>query len=299
MPLRRAVLLLFLILLVPLLFPGSPVAAGDEWLPIDPADLTMTSEPKAPGAPAIYLYRQVDRKDLGRANAEYNYVRIKILKEEGRESANIAIPYLSENTRIGNVRARTVHADGSIVNFDGRVFDKMIQKTKGVKIKAKVFTVPDVQVGSIVEYHFTYEFEDGYVFGSYWAISDDLFTRKAVFSLVPYKEFSVRWAWPAGLPKGTEPPKEGPDKIVRMTATDVPAFHSEDFMPPESELKFRVVFIYSEDGFEEDQARFWRKFGKKERIGSRGVADRVSRRCTGSETAKDLYPGGAVAQLEL
>ena len=37
--------------------------AGDDWLPITPAELKMTTEPKAPGAPAIYLYRQVDRND--------------------------------------------------------------------------------------------------------------------------------------------------------------------------------------------------------------------------------------------
>jgi len=52
----------------------------------------MTSEPLAPGAPAIYLYRQVDRNDSGRAASEYNYVRIKILTEEGRNNANVRFP---------------------------------------------------------------------------------------------------------------------------------------------------------------------------------------------------------------
>ena len=41
----------------------APVSAGDEWLPISPEELKMTSEPKAPGAPAIILYRQIDRDD--------------------------------------------------------------------------------------------------------------------------------------------------------------------------------------------------------------------------------------------
>jgi uncharacterized protein DUF3857 len=251
------------ILVCALYFPCSKPAAED-WPPIDPAELKMTSEPKAPGAPAIYLYRQVDRKDLGRNNMEFNYVRIKILKEEGREAANIAIPYISDNSSISNIRARTIHADGSIVHFDGKVFDKTIEKTKGRKVRAKVFTVPDVQVGSIVEYHFNYDFADGYVFNSYWPIADDLFTKKAVFSLVPYKEFAIRWQWPAGLPPGTDPPKQGLDKIVRMTATDVPAFQLEDFMPPENELKYRVVFIYSDEDFEMDEAKYWRKFDKKQ-----------------------------------
>lgn len=260
---RRILLILVPVCLWVLYFSKWQVT-GDEWLPIDPAELKMTGEPKAPGAPAIYLYRQVDRKDLGRSNTEYNYVRIKILTEEGREHANIEIPYRGETTNISNIRARTVHPDGAVVNFDGKVYEKMVEKTKGVQVKAKVFTVPDVQVGSIVEYHFNYDFQDGYVFDSYWPISDDLFTKKAVFSLVPYQRFSVRWDWPAGLPKGAEPPKMGPDKIVRMTATDVPAFQIEDFMPPENELRFRVIFIYSEEDFEMDPVRFWRKFDKKQ-----------------------------------
>jgi hypothetical protein len=260
---RRMLFLLVPICLCVLCLPKSKVT-GDEWLPIDPADLKMTSEPKAPGAPAIYLYRQVDRMDLGRANTEYDYVRIKILTEEGREHANIEIPYRSQSTNISNIRARTVHPDGSVVNFEGKIYEKMVEKTKGVQVKAKVFTVPDVQVGSIVEYHFNYDFQDGFVYGSYWPISDDLFTKKAAFSLVPYQRLSVRWDWPAGLPKTAEPPKMGPDKIVRMTATDIPAFQTEDFMPPENELKFRVIFIYSEEDFEMDPARYWRKFDKKQ-----------------------------------
>jgi hypothetical protein len=222
----------------------------------------MASEPKAPGAPAIYLYRQVDRKDLGRGNTEYNYVRMKILSEEGRKYANIEIPYYKERFSISGVRARTVRPDGTAINFDGKVYDKMIEKTKGVKIKAKTFTVPDVQVGSIVEYHFNYDYEDEYVFNSYWALSDELFTKSAKFTLKPYPTFYVRWTWPAGLPTGTAPPKMEKDGYIRMTSQDIPAFQVEDYMPPENELKYRVVFIYSQENPEQDLAKYWRKFGK-------------------------------------
>lgn len=263
--LRRLVFLSILVSGGFLLQPFRATNAGDEWQPINPADLKMTSEPKAPGAPAIYLYRQVDRNDSGRAATEYNYVRVKILTEEGRKYADVEIPYLKEEAgiTISNIRARTIRPDGTILNFDGKIYDKTIEKTKGVKTLAKTFSLPEVQVGGIVEYHWNYDFTDNYVFNSYWAISDDLFTRIAKFSLKPYPEWALHWAWPAGLPPGTEPPKEGPDKIIRLTAADVPAFQVEDYMPPENELKYRVVFIYSQDGFEENVDKFWRKYGKK------------------------------------
>ena len=124
-----------------------------------PGGLEDASDPHAPGAPAIYLYRQVDRKDSGRANTEYNYVRIKILTEAGRENANVEIPYLSDRTHISNVRARTVHADGSVVNFDGKVYDKMVEKTKGTKIKANYHS-KTVAEGNILRYTRTFEIRE-------------------------------------------------------------------------------------------------------------------------------------------
>jgi Domain of Unknown Function with PDB structure (DUF3857) len=244
-----------------LVFPRQTEFA-DDWLPIDPAELKMTSEPQAPGAPAIFLYRQVDRRDLLRGAAEYNYVRIKILTEEGRDHANIIIP-VQDKVHVSAIRARTIHPDGKILNFDGKVYEKVMEKTKGVKFNAKFFTVPDVQIGSIVEYRFTYDFDDYYIFNSHWTVSDDLFTKKAVFSLKPFPEWQVRWSWPAGLPPGTEVPKMGPDGLVHMTSLNVPAFQEEDYMPPANELKFRVQFVYSEETVEEDPVKYWKKFGKK------------------------------------
>ena len=67
-------------------------ARGDEWQPISQEELKMTSMAEAPGAPAVILYRQVDRDD-GRTPHENTYVRIKILTEEGRKYANVEIPF--------------------------------------------------------------------------------------------------------------------------------------------------------------------------------------------------------------
>jgi hypothetical protein len=91
----------------------------------------------------------VDRDDNGRTSHEDNYFRIKILSEEGRKNADIEIPYYRVSEKVVNVNARTIRPDGSIANFDGKVFDKSIVKAKGLKYLAKTFTLPDVQVGSI------------------------------------------------------------------------------------------------------------------------------------------------------
>ncbi|HKI11790.1 MAG TPA: DUF3857 domain-containing protein [Candidatus Acidoferrum sp.] len=274
MTIRRMCVSSLLILLLSTLI-SAAARAGDEWQPIDPAELRMTSEPLAPGAPAIYLYRQVDRNDSGRTtHTEFNYVRIKILTEEGRKYANVEIPYSKAVTGIGGIRARTIHADGSIVNFEGKILENTIVKSKTVKYLAKTFAMPDAQVGSIIEYRYTYDFEDYYIYWSKWMLSEELFTKKAVFSLKPYERFAVQWNWPVGLPAGTEPPKQGPDLVVRLTAVNVPAFQEEDHMPPENELKFLVNFVYSEDGFESDPVRFWKKYGEKQNKQTEKFVDR-------------------------
>lgn len=244
---------------------AAPPARGDGWRPITPDELKMTSEPLAPGAPAIYLYRQVDRDDSGAATSEYNYVRIKILTEEGRKYGNVEIPFVKGEFSVDGVTARTIHPDGSIVQFDGKVFENTIVKSKALKFLAKTFTMPDVTVGSIIEYHYTHNFKDNYIFNSHWILSEELFTKHAEFSLKPYRRdtWVVQWVWPAGLPQGTEPPKEDPRGMILMTSDNIPAFQEEDYMPPENELKFRVDFVYHDSTPERDPTKFWASFGKK------------------------------------
>jgi hypothetical protein len=244
-----------------------PIAvAGVGFRPVVPEELKMTAEPHATGAPAIILFRQVDRDHNGRISHEDNYFRIKILTQEGRKNADIEIPYYRESEKVVNVNTRTIRPDGSIANFDGKVFDKSIVKAKGLKYLAKTFTLPDVQVGSIIEYYYTRDLAEMYIFDSHWILSQDLFTRNAKFSLKPYhsdySNYTCRWSW-QDLPPGTAQPKEGSDHIIRLEAQNIPAFQVEDFMPPENEVKARVDFTYSDEPFESDVEKFWRKIGKK------------------------------------
>ena len=244
--------------------------AGAGFQPVSPDELKMTSEPLAPGAPAIILYRQVDRNDNIHTPHEDNYFRIKILTEEGRKHADVEIPFFKDSGSVVGVKARTIRPDGSIADFGGKVFEKYLVKGRvsgrQLKYLAKTFTLPDVQVGSIIEYYYTMNFEEYTLFDSHWILSDELFTKRAQFSLKPFNDnyygnYSLRWSWNA-LPAGAVP-KQGPDGVVRMEANNIPAFQTEDFMPPPNELKSRVDFIYEEGLGEKDQASFWKHFGKQ------------------------------------
>jgi len=266
---RRWTLLFFLSCVTCVVVPQAHASLGFQ--PISQDELKMTSEPQAPGAPAIILFREVDRDDNIHTPHEDNYFRIKILTEEGRKHADIEIPFLKENENVVSLKARTIRPDGSVANFDGKVFEKYLLKGKfegrQLKVLAKTFTLPDVQVGSIIEYSYTIDYGEYMLFDSHWVLSDELFTKKAVFTLKPFNDnyygnYSMRWSWNS-LPAGSVPPKEGGDHIVRMEATNIPAFQTEDFMPPENELKSHVDFIYEEGSSEKDQANYWKHFGKQ------------------------------------
>src|SRR5437016_9504983 len=57
----------------------------------------------------------------------------------------------------------------------------------------------DVQVGSIIEYYYTMDLSEHYVYDSHWIVSEELFTRSAKFWLKPYtshySKMNVRWSW--------------------------------------------------------------------------------------------------------
>jgi Domain of Unknown Function with PDB structure (DUF3857) len=256
-----------LVMLAVWIFAVSQAKAGVGFQPVSTDELRITNEPLAPGAPAIILYRQVDRDDNGRTSHEDDYIRIKILTEEGRKHADVEIPFLKGSQDVVGVKGRTIRPDGTIVNFDGKVFEKYLVKGRGVKYLAKTFTLPDVQVGGIIEYSYTVDLGEYMLFDSHWILSDDLFTKKAQFSLKPYRGtyelWSLRWSWNV-LPAGTVSPKQGSDGTVRMEAANIPAFQTEDYMPPPDELRSRVDFIYEQGFVEKDQASYWRSFGKKQ-----------------------------------
>jgi hypothetical protein len=233
--------------------------SADDWLLISAEELKMMSEPKAPGAPAVYLYRQVDHDDL--ASHENLYYRIKILTEEGRKYADVEIPFLkySGSGNIKNIQARTIHPDGRIVTFDGQIYEKITVKARGFKFLVKTFTMPDVQPGSIIEYKYSRSVPNPPV-DSRWLLNEDLFTKRAKFSLRHSDGQVPRWTWPFGLPEGTEPPVEDAHGVVRMEIHDIPAFQIEDYMPPQEEMRYRVEFTYHYS-FQRDPEIFWNQEG--------------------------------------
>ena len=105
---RTGIQLLFAIALVvcPLTVMAQFQAPTDE-------ELKMPAEPKAPGASAIYLYREETTDD--NIHIHTSYERVKVLTEKGKELATVGVPYSREGYRVTDIKARTIHADGTVI----------------------------------------------------------------------------------------------------------------------------------------------------------------------------------------
>lgn len=282
--------------------------AGVGFQPVSADELKMTSEPLAPGAPAVILYREVQRDDcgitcnsqvvgtFGADRFEHDYFRIKILTETGRSYGNIEIRIPREVGTVDDINARTIRPDGSIVNFSGQIFEKTIVKRKGLDYRAKTFVVPDVQVGGIIEYYYKINFVKGWIFGSDWVLSNELFTKKAKFSLRPFQSgnMPMNFRWSEHLPAGMPSPKLLSDGNVELDADNIAAFQAEDFMPPEDELKARVDFVYSFDLVESDANKFWKNVGKnrystvEKFVGRRGAIEQAVSQIVSPQDAPEV-----------
>jgi hypothetical protein len=277
-PTRVAPALLFLNSFLLAVGLALPAQAKDEkyvWPPITPEELAMKDDPTNPGASAILLYREERADDEKRY--EINYYRIKVLTDEGKKYADVQIPYLEGAVEVEDIRACTVRPDGSAVDFQGQIFDRVVVKAKKLRFLAKAFTLPEVQRGSIIQYSYrsrwkqdfadVWKHPQNYIIDqvaslptAHWNVQHELFTRRARFSLRPLPGVRLEWVW-MGLANDHGPSRQ-PDGTVQLEVENVPAFQEEEFMPPESALKSCVDLFYVLGLFSGAES-FWGKVGNQ------------------------------------
>ncbi len=249
---------------------GPALKAGDTWLPIPPEDLAMKDNPASPGANAMILYREstVNEK-LAVVDGPFikEYVRIKVFTQQGASEGDVQISFFKESSDIKDIQARTIHPDGSIVNFDGKVFEKVVVRRSGLKFLAKTFTLPDVQPGSIIEYRYRQQFKPAHVYDEEWTISGELFTREARFAIIPYHsdyENLPLYFRMFALPAADKPELQS-DGSYTMTVHNVPGVEDEPLMPPRRLLEARVEFFHRDADAPEAETmeQFWARTDKK------------------------------------
>jgi hypothetical protein len=272
LPVCRVSAVSLLIALIAVLAARPALAGPIRWIDPTPDELKMTSEPKAPGAPAIVLsYEESDDADSAEVIV---HVRVKVLTEGGLSAGTVELPdRVVRNDELEQVFfARTIHPDGTIVEFKGTPENS--KKVDEYGAARKVIAMPSVTVGSILEYGYHFQSQNTiftYLIGYYaptWHVQRQYFVRSAHFVLhsptphsydnpwlKSYDQDSVRWM--ANLPKGASIAKA--KGRFELDVHDVPARSEEEYMPPLNAAVYNVRFFY----YTGKQDQYWGESGAR------------------------------------
>lgn len=257
-----------------------------------PEELKMTSDPKVPGAPAVFLDRSETTDNFNHFIREY--ARIKVLTDEGKRWAEIPVPIAGDG-RAPIVEARTIHPDGTVIPLAAAPGSLLQPCQKRAPSTEKCFTLPDAQVGSILEYRWTLPISDTTVRGvtpgqqeyqnsalasaiPYWDAQQDIFIHKEHFYYDPLSdqernvignqnitrivdgEIASYLLYSAHLPAGAQV-QLSPRRDYTLDLQDVPAFVPEPNAPPAVSTRYAVRFYYtpylSADVFWSSEGKRW------------------------------------------
>src|SRR5258708_2693281 len=206
-----------------------PLAAHGQFQSPNKDEWAMTSDPKAPGAAAVYLYREERVDDPHHFRSIY--ARVKVLTEAGKELATVHVVYQkrfvfnaagNNSSRMGSgtanhwdapdvnhagedqpfdtdsyvghvevaaIEGRTIHPDGTIIPLAGSAADLLKVNRAGDRVNDMTFNLPSVEVGSIIEYRYQVRY-DRFLAAPDWQVQLPYFVHRAHFLFIPAEQFS-------------------------------------------------------------------------------------------------------------
>jgi hypothetical protein len=285
-----------------------------------PEELKMTADPQSPGAAAVYL----NVEEITNDPIHYHtfYARIKVLQEKGKELATVEVPYMHGVRKVEMIKGRTIHPDGTIIPLEGKPEDLLVVKKGESQVDKKVFNLPSVEVGSILEYTYQLSYDDNHYSSPLWEIQRPYFVHKAHYSFIPFKAFqkgpqsetsqylvdskggmASTLIYTAILPPGISPKADAMGRYS-VDLTDIPPAPREEWMPPMDSFLYKVLFYYSSspsaEKYWESETKSWSKtvdhFAETSKPLKEAVAGIVGPADTDLDRAKKLYK--AVQALE-
>jgi hypothetical protein len=278
---------------------ASPALLTAQFQAPTPEELTMTADPKAPGASAVYLYYEEIADALQLTSSRFE--RIKVLTEKGKELATVSFPYELGVDKVVSIEGRTIHSDGTVIPLTEKSSDLTELKTKNYQLNSVVFTLPDVQIGSILEYRIKMRRDDGWTYVPSWQVQRKYFVRKAHYAYRPSGSQHLMCTSQVGPSAKVV---KGKGDWITLDIDDVPPEPDDDWMPPINALRWRVEFFAS---WADSGDKFWintrqnwadwiREFTNPTGPIKNAVAQIVARGDTDEQKAQKLY--AAVQKLD-
>jgi len=247
------------------------------WPPVPPEELALKDNAFDPGSPAVILEYEVQTDNT--KSTETVYKRIKVFREEGKKYGDIEIRYVEKFTKVEEIRARVTSSSGKSEDFNGAIYDKEVIKVKKFLYNAKTFTLPNIEVGSVIEYSYRlhwhsdipdviknpgrYLITETFAYlAAEWEIQQDIAVRHGRFTLHPV--MGARTVIHShGLPKDVTK-NVSIDGTRELEVNYIPAFQKEEYSPPEENLKIRADIFYTLGMYGDDIRPFWLSLARRE-----------------------------------
>jgi hypothetical protein len=255
------------------IFSLSVFAGDNDWKPINPSELALKEPKVEKDADAEVLLWEVyvaDEADGGGPRTVLrHYLRIKIFNERGREQfSKIDVPFgrisgFGVNIKIKDIAARTIKADGSIVELKEQdIFERDVVKGDGVKLKAKSFAVPGIEPGAIIEYRWKEVRGDSLTLYDRLQFAREIPVHQVIYHLKPLSLPGFPYGMRAQTFNGRNTPfAKEKNGFYSTSMTNVPSIKEEPLMPNEYSVRPWMLVYYSEETKLEPQ-KFWREHGK-------------------------------------
>lgn len=267
--LTRSFLLFALLSLSGALVPA--LASGDkDWKPIDPADMALKEPKVEKDADAEAIFWEVRVDDSGEGSLVFNhYLRVKIFNERGKEAfSKVDIPFgkiYGHEIKVKDIAARTIKPDGTILDLNEKdIFEREVLKASGIKTKVKSFALPGIEPGVIIEYRWRESYSNA------WANNLSLdFQREIPVEQVKYyiKPFSSEVFDTLSIQTFNSPDTpfaKEKNGFYSVTMTNMPAFREEPRMPPEEQVRARILLYYNPSLLAKiPSTLFWALWGKR------------------------------------
>jgi hypothetical protein len=232
-----------------------------KWGKIDTLELQMKDCDFEPGAAAVKLldwaevyYELSDNQSFFnryRVRMERR-IRIKILKPDGLQSANVKIPYIStyDFQSIGHLRAYTYNLgdDGKII--ETKVENRSIFNLKlNQNLSQKTFTFPAVKVGSVIEYRYQITTELSRKLTP-WFFQADIPTKLSQYNLSIPSFYNLTPNFTTNFPvlkkeKIVAEGVRGEDNVYQYNMLNVPSMKDEPYMSSFFDWLQRVEFSFN------------------------------------------------------
>ncbi|HUI58113.1 MAG TPA: DUF3857 domain-containing protein [Bryobacteraceae bacterium] len=210
----------------------------------------------------VHVQDELRGSDLQRVL--YHYIRLKVFDEKGKEKAATIDIEFDSKTAILAIAARTIKADGSIVEMTrDAVHQRDLVRAGGRKVVVKSFAIPGIEPGAIVEYRYKEVRDNPRVLYTRLQLQREYPVQRVTYYVKPlsrdYTEYNLGM-WPFNCTPS--PLKTERNGFQSFSLENVPAFREEPFMPAEPNVRPWVLLVYRKNE-QRDPERYWTDVGRK------------------------------------